>query len=334
MKQLLTFLSTITLISATVLNTTFFTKFSQKENNNNSPHLSLYPTVNLTETNEFGTHVQGVPAEHKNNFYVRFSMTSAIYNMLNLVAQYAQREANPGVAFSEFFLKEQDEYPQWAYAIKQYNDIMHKYENIYKVNLDQVFKSWLSAQFSYFYNIFTAESLATNILNYNNQIPQFNSMSSTEQTSELVKMWRRTGVVLTIPFHYNNVNQRWSIPENNIRMFPQVPNILPLTYYYNGGSTYSTREAPLMYIPVAHDVTAWNLDGTKHFPAIQEAFLNSINCPPTLMRFYRVTVRGGIIPAVNTGHPLGITFTFGSGGDYSLTKIKKIVYFYLQPAPE
>ena len=113
-----------------------------------------------------------------------------------------------------------------------------------------------------------------------------------------------------------------------------MPNILPLTYYYNGGSTYSTREAPLMYIPVAHDVTAWNLDGTKHFPAIQEAFLNSINCPPTLMRFYRVTVREGIIPAINTGHPLGITFTFGSGGDYSLTKIKKIVYFYLQPAPE
>lgn len=329
MKKLVAILATVPLISATVGNTTCFTR-----QHNNLQQPSANAAVNVTETNEFGTHVNGIPAEQKNNFYVRFSMTGAIYNMLNLVAYYAQNEPNPGVAFSDFFLKEQNEYPQWAYAVKQYNDIMSKYQSIYQVNLDAVFKSWLSQQFTYFYNIFTADSLATNILNYNNLIPQFGHMSSIEQTKELLKMWRQTGIVLTIPFHYNNASQQWSIPENNVRIFPQVRNILPLTYYYNGGITYSTREAPIMYIPVAHDVTAWHLDGGQHFRAIQQAFLNSINCPANLERFYRVRIRGGTIPAINTGHPLGITFTFGSSGEHSLTQINKPIFFYLQPAPE
>lgn len=329
MKKLVAILATVPLISAPISNTT---RFPRQHNNLQQP--SANSAVNVTETNEFGTHVTGIPNAQKNNFYVRFSMTGAIYNMLNLVAYYAQNEPNPGVAFSEFFLQEQTQYPQWAHAVKQYNDIMSKYQSIYQVNLDEVFKSWLSQQFTYFYNIFTADYLATNILNYNNLIPQFGHMSSIEQTKELLKMWRQTGVVLTIPFHYNNASQQWSIPDNNVRIFPQVRNILPLTYYYNGGITYSTREAPIMYIPVAHDVTAWHLDGGQHFRAIQQAFLNSINCPANLERFYRVRIRGGTIPAINTGHPLGITFTFGSSGDHSLTQISKPIFFYLQPAPE
>ena len=329
MKKLVAILATVPLISATVGNTTCFPR-----QHNNLQQPSANAAVNVTETNEFGTHVTGIPDAQKNNFYVRFSMTGAIYNMLNLVAYYAQSESSPGLAFSEFFLQEQTQYPQWAHAVKQYNDIMSKYQSIYQVNLDEVLKSWLSAQFSYFYNIFTADSLATNILNYNNLIPQFGHMSSIEQTKELLKMWRQTGVVLTIPFHYNNASQQWSIPENNVRIFPQVRNILPLTYYYNGGITYSTKEAPIMYIPIAHDVTAWHLDGGQHFRAIQQAFLNSTNCPADLERFYRVRIRGGTIPAINTGHHLGITFTFGSGGEYSLTQINKPIFFYLQPAPE
>ena len=240
MRKLLLIISTSILTSGAIANAPFFIE-TKIQNNKHSLQVPPHHVAhNATNTNEFGAHEEGVPVGHKNNFYVRFYMTGAIYNALNLVAQEAQKRSDPFIEFYSFFLGDEvNKYPLWAAAVNQYNNIMENYQTIYGVDLGQYIRNWFLKNYIYFYRVFMGRNISTNIYDY--EKVNLRRMSEAKRSEYLTSIWRQIGIILTIPFHYDSTANSWGILANNVRIFPQYDGVGPLTYYYNGGSTYEEQ---------------------------------------------------------------------------------------------
>ena len=276
MKKLLTSLATITLIGNFAVSLTAWTNQFGFNNQN----LQDFQATNKVDANEFGNPASLVPSTtHRTEWYLRFYMNPAIYNMLSLTATASHTFQNPAQHFWQFFLGEagkSPEYGTWNQAITQYENLIQSYDTLYgqTVNFSTIFQHWLTNNWSNFYKIFIGLDFSTNIYRHYNLPP---SLTVDERRTFLDQYWRDLGIVMNIPFKFNQTNKQWSIDLNNLRIFPQIEGIQSIYYYYSATS----NTPPTLDLPNPDKVSEKRAVEIRQ--DIYNAFLNAIN-PPRNMR--------------------------------------------------
>ena len=274
--------------------------------NNKKENLEQFEAINKAEANEYGNSNKLVPGtSHRYDWYLRFYMTPAIYNMLLLTALHETTSHHPMFEFYNLFVGEDSKfhYPAWYNsAVAQYKAVMTQYDNFYHTDFTAILRLWLQNNYKYFYSIFLGQNTDLNIYNYKN-------LPTSEYRKEwfLQTVWRQNGVVLNIPFIYGLAGpNKWTIEKSNLRIFPQVEGIETLFYYYS---------RPIILIR-----NIWGKDKVLAKNAVHEidtAFLNALN-PPLKLRtlsYYHIdnnSLQEKEIYQANSGlMPTSIVFNFG-----------------------
>ena len=345
MKKLLYVFAVLNLTGTSMINVNAKIK-------NNDQNLQVFATINKAEANEFGDLHYLVPnTSHRYHWCLRFYMTPAIYNMLLLTAEESwnwwrwHSWWDPMSRFYKLFLGDESEqsYPTWySNAIIQYNEIIKQYDAFYHVDFNNILKLWLQKNYKYFYNVFWGKTFHTNIYDYPS-MPH--NLTPEERETFLQKKWRKTGIVMNIPFLYNQdltTQNKWAIDVANLRIFPQIKGINPLFYYYNvllEGE--SNVVVPRLLLPNEAGVSSVSATDPRVKRDILRAFFSALNPPQKLRErhYYSVeqsSLRDKEIHVYNPGgYPTLIRFKFGllapSGEPYS--KIFR-VGFYLTTPPK
>lgn len=300
MRKLISTFSILSFLSTSIISDTALI-------NNRHQNLQEFEAVNRAEANEYGNSNKLVPGtEHRYDWYLRFYMTPAIYNMLLLTAiTHETTSHHPMYEFYNLFLGEDSKfhYPSWYNsAVAQYKAIMTQYDNFYHTDFTAILRLWLQNNYKYFYSIFLGLNTDLNIYNYKN-LPT----SSYEKQMFLQTMWRQNGVVLNIPFIYGlAAADKWTIDKSNVRIFPQIEGIETLFYYYS---------RPIILIK--------NIKGQEKVLAkdaiheILTAFFTALNPPLKLraLNYYAInnsSLQDKEIYQANSGmFPTTIVFNFG-----------------------
>lgn len=298
MRKLISTFSILSFLSTSIISDTALI-------NNRNQNLQEFEAVNQAEANEYGNSDKLVPGtQHRYDWYLRFYMTPAIYNMLLLTAKETSEEKHPMADFYNVFLGEDSKfhYPAWYNsAVSQYKAIMTQYNNFYHTDFTAILRLWLQNNYKYFYSIFLGENTDLNIYNYKNM-----PTSLQEKETFLQTIWRQNGVVLNIPFIYGlAAANKWTIDRSNVRIFPQIEGIETLFYYYS---------RPIILVR-----NIWGKDKVLAKNAIHEidvAFLNALN-PPLKLRtlsYYEIdnsSLQDKEIYQANSGmFPTTIVFNF------------------------
>lgn len=314
MKKLLCIFTVLNLTASSVININMKIK-------NNNQNLQDAETINKANANEFGDLHHLVPSTaHRYHWYLRFYMTPAIYNMFLLtIKQSLHFWRNPTSRFYNLFLGNGSEksYPTWYNnAVVQYNEIIKQYDAFYHIDFSSVFKLWLEKNYKYFYDVFLGKTYSTNICDY---LDMPDDPTPKQREKFLQTEWRKTGVVMNIPFAYNRdltTQNKWTIDENNLRMFPQEKGVRPLFYYYSEPFVSDPLLAPVLILP--------NETGESFVPADQpqvkrdiiRVYLSALNPPQNLRErhYYKISpasLKDKTIHDIGGGAATPIAFRFG-----------------------
>lgn len=243
-KQILNYVASLSIVASSI---TSATAWINSENYN----LQEYESSNKAEANEYGDPTKLIPGtSHQYHWYLRFYITPAIYNVLNLTAKEVLKGEIPVVAFYNIFLGDNSKnYPSWyENAVSQYKTIVNQYNAIYYVDFNMIFKNWLSQNYKYFFNVLLGKEFKTDIYKYPNMPP---GVTPQIRKIFLQKVWRKNGIVMNIPFTYDPklaTTNKWTIDKTNLRLFPQIEGIQTIFYYYTLYDS-SDNTPPVILLP-------------------------------------------------------------------------------------